>query len=330
VCRIDRSCRPRALVAATVWRNVNRVALPKAAKLFSVANMTLAPALQNFYSTPAGMTAPGKHAAALVEVPTDLGALRETIQGIMIHEHWAPAYRIRLSEARKQQSHLRSTAQILDATFAKNPAPLTTVRPLYEKTVGVCRHFTLLTVAVLRQHGIPARSRCGFGSYFTLDTFEDHWVTEYWDDTRWKLMDSQIDPSQRAILHLTMDLHDVPRDRFIIAGDAWQRCRSGRSDPKDFGIFAMRGLWFIAGNVVRDAAALLNMEMLPWDMWGGMIEPEAAPTEEQLAFIDRLAELTLDVDNRFDELQTLDQDERLKVPATVHNAVLNRQDDVIL
>jgi hypothetical protein len=53
-------------------------------------------------------------------------------------------------------------------------------------------------------------------------------------------------------------------------------------------------------------------------------------TEERLAFIDRLAELSMDVDNRFDELQALYQDERLKVPAMVHNAVLNKQDDVIL
>ena len=30
----------------------------------------------------------------------------------------------------------------------------------------------------------------------------------------------------------------------------------------------MRGLWFIAGNLIRDAAALNNMETLPWDVGG--------------------------------------------------------------
>jgi hypothetical protein len=44
---------------------------------------------------------------------------------------------------------------------------------------------------------------------------------------------------------------------------------------------------------------------------------------------DRLAELTLDADRRFGEIRALyDADERLRVPATVFNAVLNRQDPV--
>jgi hypothetical protein len=30
----------------------------------------------------------------------------------------------------------------------------------------------------------------------------------------------------------------------------------------------LRGLWFIAGNVVREVAALDKMEMLPWDQMG--------------------------------------------------------------
>ena len=34
-----------------------------------------------------------------------------------------------------------------------------------------------------------------------------------------------------------------------------------------YGIFDLRGLWFVAGNVMRDFAALNNMEMLPWDVW---------------------------------------------------------------
>jgi hypothetical protein len=51
----------------------------------------------------------------------------------------------------------------------------------------------------------------------------------------------------------------------VIAGDAWARCRAGDADPSAFGIFDMRGLWFIAGNLMRDFAALSNMEMLPRD-----------------------------------------------------------------
>ena len=42
-----------------------------------------------------------------------------------------------------------------------------------------------------------------------------------------------------------------------------------------FGILDMHGLWFIAGNVIRDVAALNNHEMLPWDVWGAMARTDA-------------------------------------------------------
>ncbi|BCJ59096.1 hypothetical protein [Micromonospora endophytica] len=33
------------------------------------------------------------------------------------------------------------------------------------------------------------------------------------------------------------------------------------------------GLWWIAGNLMRDAAALHAVEVLPWDVWGVMPAP---------------------------------------------------------
>ena len=84
------------------------------------------------------------------------------------------------------------------------------------------------------------------------------------------LVDAQIDDVQRAILDPDFDLMDVPRDRFMVAGEAWAQCRSGHAEPDAFGIFDMRGLWFVAGNLLRDLAALNDREMLPWDVWGAM------------------------------------------------------------
>ena len=105
------------------------------------------------------------------------------------------------------------------------------------------------------------------------------------------------------------DILDVPRDRFLIAGDAWAQCRAGKADPAKFGIaFAnLRGLWFIAGNLVRDVAALNKMEMLPWDVWGAMPQPDESLTDEQLAFFDRLAALTRAPDSSFAELRSFMQ-----------------------
>jgi hypothetical protein len=291
--------------------------------------MPLSEQLRAFYTQSSPMTALTEHPLVFDGVPSDLEGIARTIQGFLIHEHWAPAYRQRLTPERRAESQLRTTEEMLTATLARNDAPLTTKRPLYQKTVGVCRHFTVLAVAMLRSKGIPARSRCGFGAYFSPGKFEDHWVAEYWDGNGWKLTDSQIDASQREILRLDMNLQDVPRDRFVIAGDAWQQCRSGHADPGAFGIFEMRGYWFIAGNVIRDFAALNNMELLPWDSWGAMTGPDVPIPDETLTLLDRVAALTLDPDTRFAELRALyNSDERLRVPPKVFNIASRKLEDI--
>jgi hypothetical protein len=91
----------------------------------------------------------------------------------------------------------------------------------------------------------------------------------------------------------------------------------------------MRGLWFIAGNLMRDVAALNNMEMLPWDVWGAMIRPDEPLQNDQLALFDRLAAVTRAPDTTFAELRTLyEGDERLRVPATVFNSRLSRLETI--
>ena len=110
------------------------------------------------------------------------------------------------------------------------------------------------------------------------------------------LVDAQLDARQRELFRIAFDPLDVPREQFLVAGDAWQRCRAGKADPSAFGILDMHGLWFIAGNVIRDVAALNNHEMLPWDVWGAMARTDA---EVDIAFIDRLAALTVEPDAPF-------------------------------
>jgi hypothetical protein len=180
---------------------------------------------------------------------------------------------------------------------------------------------------------MSARARCGFGGYFGTGSFEDHWVGAYWQagEARWVLVDAQIDDVQQAIFPIDFDLMDVPRDRFVIAGDAWAQCRAGETDPATFGLSLLNeaGSWWIAGNLLRDAAALNNMEMLPWDVWGAMPAPNEAIDDDRLALFDRLAVLTRAPDASFAELRTVyEGDDRLRVPATVFNAVLNRPEAI--
>ena len=184
---------------------------------------------------------------------------------------------------------IRPVEAMLDTILALDGRPLDAARPPGPRLVGICRHFTLLAVAIFRQHGAPARARVGFGAYFNPGKYEDHWVCE---STGWRhegsagrCSDSQFDDVFIRRLSIGHDVLDVPRDRFLVAADAWRSCRDGTFDPQLFGIEfgQLRGLWFVAGNLVGDLAMLNGAEVLPWDVWGMQPPPDAVLSAPQLA-----------------------------------------------
>jgi hypothetical protein len=284
--------------------------------------------VHEIYTQPAAMTSAGRYAPLLGGLPRDIPDLAAVAQGLLIHEHIAPAYGVTLSDEERSSVHVRPVERLLELIVAGDSRPLDVTRAPEARLPGNCRHFTVLMVAMLRAQGTPARARCGFGGYFNDTMFEDHWVCEYWHagQQRWILVDAQIDATQRDLFSIDFDVADVPRDRFLIAGEAWARCRSGAADPDTFGLSIVNeaGDWWIAGNLMRDAAALGNIELLPWDCWGAMPRAYEPIDESSCALFDRLAALTHSPDSSFDELQRLCQeDSRLRVPATVRNAVRN-------
>jgi Transglutaminase-like superfamily len=262
----------------------------------------------SYYLRPAVMTALGRYQPLLADLPPGI--------------------------ERRASVHVRPAAGLLERITAQDGRPLTTAREPAERLAGNCRHFTVLVVSMLRAQGTPARARCGFGGYFGTGMFEDHWVCEYWDESAqgWLLADAQIDDVQAKMFDVGFNLMNVPRDEFVVAGDAWRQCRAGEADPASFGFSNVRqaGYWWIAGNLIRDVAALSNMEMLPWDCWGAMPGPAAVIDDELMAFFDRVAELTRDPDATFGELTgTYAGDDRLRVPGTVYNAILSRLEPVL-
>jgi hypothetical protein len=275
------------------------------------------------------MTTAVRYAARLSTLPGDVAALARVAQGLAIHEYTASAYGVTIPEIRKSESSIRSLDRMLDRLLAEDTRPLTEARPPEKRLVGVCNHFAVLMVGMLRAKGVPARARWGFGAYFNPPFFEDHVLGEYWssDESRWVRVDAQLDEVFRKVAKLDFDPLDVPPDRFVIAGDAWGLCRAGQADPSKFGIFKgdLRGLWFIGCSLIKDVAALNKMEMLPWDVWGAMPAPGTQLHEDQLRYFDRLAALTRAPDTFFEELRRLyESDDRLRVPAMVFNAMLER------
>lgn len=276
------------------------------------------------------MTDLGRHRPAAAALPTDLDALVPVVQGLLVHEHQAEAYGVAIGDEARSAVHERRAEAIVDRIFALDPAPLDVARPPERRVAGSCRQISVLLTALLRAQGEPARARCGFGAYFLTRSYEDHWVVERWDpeEARWTLVDAQLDALQRELFSVDFPITDVPRDRFVVAGDAWTMTRAGVADADRFGLSLVGdgGPFWIAGNLIRDAASLAGREMLPWDVRGAMWEPGGADDDERLAFLDRLADLTGDPDAHDDELARLAaEDRRVRVAAVVHNA--QRGDD---
>jgi hypothetical protein len=192
------------------------------------------------------------------------------------------------------------------------PSALTVARPATARVFGNCRHFSTLTCALLRHRGIPSRARCGFAAYFQPGKHVDHRVTEYWDpdEGRWVRFDSQVDDVQAAIVRPSFDTEDLPAGAYLAGGEAWRRCRAGEADAATFGIFDFWGPAEVRGNAVRDLAALNKMELLPWDTWGLIAEPDGPESD---VATDAVADAL--VDGRFSELRNLyEYDDRLRVP----------------
>jgi hypothetical protein len=263
------------------------------------------------------MTDPGPYADRLDGLPTDIGALCEVVQGQLLHIFWAERYGVTLSDARKQEVQIRPVAEKLARIQAVDARPLTVARPPEKRLVGNCRDFSVLLCAILKHQGVPARARCGFGTYFMPDHYEDHWVCEYWNaaESRWVLVDAQLDGIQRKALKIGFDPLDVPRNAFVVGGQAWQMCREGRADPEKFGIFDMHGMWFIRGDLVRDFLALNQIEILPWDDWPLIAKRPEDLTDDDMALLDQIAALSVSAESAYEQIRMIyASDPRLTMP----------------
>jgi len=263
-----------------------------------------------YYASHGPMTDPGAYSSLLDGLPTDVSSLCEIVQNNLIHIFWAERYGVTLTDEQKQTVNLRKLIDKLSLIQTTETRPLIVKREIHSRQVGNCRDFSLFLTAILRQQGHPARSRCGFGRYFLHDHCEDHWICEYWnvDESRWIMVDPQLDSFQMKSLDIRFDPLDVPKDQFITGGHAWQMCRSGSANPDDFGILDMHGWWFIWGNVIRDFLALNKIEILPWDGgWGFLTHAltDPLPDETELVDYDRIATLSTIPDTSFQQLRSL-------------------------
>jgi hypothetical protein len=286
----------------------------------------LAPDEADFYTAQSSFSTPGALASRYAELPADPAELSRVARDLMIHRLEGELFGYEIPRDRlHDDAETRYLDDILAIVVERDDAPLTRRRVLGDRFVGVCRDFALLHCSFLRHAGVPARVRSGFADYFGAEGFHfDHMITEYWGDGRgWVLADPQLaDPLVTDAFKMSFDPMDVPRDRFLVAGEAWRRIRAGAADPKTFGIplpdRLLAGEAFVAGNIRLDLAALNKVETLLWDVWGaGADEEEELADDAVRRLYDEVAEVTCG-DVTLDAVRRMfTGNEDLRTPSTV-------------
>ncbi|MET8234193.1 transglutaminase-like domain-containing protein [Micromonospora sp. NPDC005298] len=234
---------------------------------------------------------PGRHAALLDAVPADIASVAATVRNVIVHYR---AGGVELPPDRLEEVNCRWVDRILDADQSRFPLPLAAERPAVDRVAGCCRDHTLLSVAMLRQHGVPSRSRVGFASYFVPGWHHDHVLVEYWDGHRWVWADPELDLAG----DWGFDGYDIDPKAglFDSAARVWSAYRAGTIDPEVYGVspeLPIRGDCFIHDFVLIELAHRQKDELLLWDGFGAMTDDLSTA---DLTLVDEIAALLLAAD----------------------------------
>jgi hypothetical protein len=281
----------------------------------------------DYFREPGDITRIEKHLDFISWLTDDVRAIYHVVQGILVHDNWLEHYGISLQPEQIYVQNNSNMEDLLDKAVELDGRSLAIPRSPEKRVIGCCREFATLFCAILRGKGIPARSRCGFATYFAdPGYYEDHWICEYWgsDEERWVKVDPQLDPYQQSLINADFSPLYVPESRFLVAGQAWKQCREQEIDPDRFGIACppelfglstLYGLWFVRGNLLRDFAALNKVETVPflmrldkdltWDAWRLVGAKDEELSKNEYALLDTVAELSIDPDKSFMEIRSL-------------------------
>jgi Transglutaminase-like superfamily len=241
---------------------------------------------------------PGTWAALFDEITPTIASVSATARNVVAH------YRARadeLPESSRDDVSLRWAESILETDQRRHDAPLTVERAVGERVQGCCRDHTLLSVSALRHHGVHARSRVGFASYFSATTWHhDHVIVEAWFDGRWRRFDPELDaPLPRLADPTDLDLgDDTP---FLTAARVWLGHRSGSLDVSRFGVEqslgGIGGAWFVHAYVIGEVSHRFGDELLLWDQWGAMSNRIEEAPSENIDLVDDVAALLVRADD---------------------------------
>jgi len=105
-------------------------------------------------------------------VGTEAESICRRARGLVVQPYESEASGI--SRDRFDEKNIRPASQIVRTLLELEKKPLDRQRDPENRIVGTCRHFAVLSCALLRYAGIPARARCGFATYFFAGRGVDH------------------------------------------------------------------------------------------------------------------------------------------------------------
>lgn len=274
------------------------------------------PARQSVYSDP------GRHAQLFDDVEPTIEAVSVMARNVVVH-YQAPC--INLPQESRHDVDLRWVEAILATDQARHHAPLDRERSVAARVQGCCRDHSVLAVAALRHHRVPARSRVGFASYLDETWHCDHVVVEVWIEGRWRRFDPEVAEPLPALADPT-DLPVAPGGPFLTAAEVWLGHRAGLIDVAHFGVVeyaALQGEPFVHAKVICELAHRFGDELLLWDRWGAMDPHRFDAPARDVDLVDEITTLLVRADQgdasaEHDLLDRYREDSRLHPGSFVH------------
>ncbi len=238
---------------------------------------------------------PGRFAHLIDGIEPSIAAVSAIARNIVVH-YRASGHELPTSS--RGDISLRWAEAIFDRDQQRHPKPLGDQRAVVDRVQGCCRDHTLVAISILRHHGIPARSRVGFCSYFSNSWHHDHVIVEVWRDGRWRRFDPEVEGPTPLLVDPT-DIPHGPNSPFLTAAQVWTGHRAGTLDVNRFGVdegLGIDGDWFAHSYVIREVAHRFGDELLLWDLWGAMHDDLADAPFRDLELVDAVAALLLRAD----------------------------------
>lgn len=256
-----------------------------------------------------------KNIALLQAVPSDPLRLGRQIKNLAIHpflfehpERYPEMQRhlegIPEDQRKREDFEIPTVDKMIARLLQLDSRGINRVRPLTTRIRISCGPLAYLAAAAYKAHGLPARVRVGFADWYPGDSkYGDHWINEYWDQKEGRWVQQDID----GIGTLPGDTwHDLARGKFMLAGEAWNKLRSGELKSEEVYHAAGKfGLEAAGWQLGYDMGNIMLVEptygFRPPDLQAGTTEA-FLKDETKLREYDRVGKLLSDPDRNMDEL----------------------------